>query len=132
MARCRAARWVGTPNFTCGGMAGQPNGLTFHRTAGLMPGCLCWMQNPKAQASAHFLNPKVGQLLQLVDTADKAWAQVAGNHNWISVEHEGVPGDGGPTQNQMQNDVVLIVAPGDRRDLSLAKGVVERVVDVLG
>lgn len=67
-------------------------GLVLHIEQGSEKGTDSWFHNPKAQASAHFGNAKDGTLHQWVDTDDTAWAEVAGNHYWISVENEGYSG----------------------------------------
>ena len=101
------ADWVGPiPNRTAGGM-GHVQGLVLHIEQGTERGTDSWFHNAAAQASAHFGNPKTGRLQQFVDTADKAWAEVAGNSEWISVEHEGNSGDS-LTASQLENDAQLL------------------------
>ncbi|GAB6172400.1 hypothetical protein JCM15765_18780 [Paradesulfitobacterium aromaticivorans] len=64
------------------------------------------MQNPKAQASAHYLVTKAVQIYQLVKDEDTAWhAGIVNKPNWslydgtnpnkytIGIKHEGQPGD---------------------------------------
>lgn len=93
MARMIGAVWIGpTVNRTEDGMS-VVRGLALHIQQGTEQGSEAWFKNPASKASAHFLNPKKGPLRQLVDTADRAWAQAAGNPNWISVENEGVSGE---------------------------------------
>lgn len=90
MARMPNTEWIGpTSNRTAGGMI-EVHGLVLHVQQGSEAGSEAWFKNVESQASAHFLNPKSGRLQQLVDTADRAWAQAAGNPYWISVENEGV------------------------------------------
>src|SRR5699024_10595918 len=60
---------------------------------GTLEGSQAWFNNQTAQASSHFGTGKDGELRQWVDTADRAWAQSAGNRDWLSVENEGVGGD---------------------------------------
>lgn len=67
-------------------------GLVLHIQDGSQAGSLAWCTNPQSQVSAHFFAPKVGRLVQLVDTADMAWAEAAGNPHWISIENEGWTG----------------------------------------
>lgn len=108
MARFRRARWRGPiPNRTPGGMVRPVMGLVLHIEQGTEAGTDAWFHNPKAQASAHFGNPKKGRLDQWVDTDDKAWAEAAGNSRWISVEHEGMAGDR-LTAAQIENDAHLL------------------------
>lgn len=107
MARMPHAVWIGpTVNLTPKGM-GSIYGLVLHIGQGTEQGTEAWFKNPASQASSHFLNPKTGALRQLVDTRDRAWAQAAGNPNWISVEHEGRSGDH-LTVSQLENDAQLL------------------------
>lgn len=93
MARMMGAVWIGpTVNRTPGGMS-TVRGLVLHIQQGTEQGSEAWFKNPASEASAHFLNPKSGPLRQLVDTADRAWAEAGGNPNWISVENEGLSGE---------------------------------------
>lgn len=90
MARCPFAEWHGDnlPNETKGQMHGH-NGLVVHIDAvDNINADDNWFHNPKAQASAHFGTRNDGTLVQWVDTDDTAWAEVAGNHYWLSVENE--------------------------------------------
>lgn len=76
--------WLGTPNFTPGRKGRRPIAIVNHITAGLMPGCLSWMQNRAAQASAHYLITKGGRIIQLVKDEDTAWHSGAVNRpQWI-------------------------------------------------
>lgn len=99
--------WVGSPNYRSGRNGKQPIAIVDHITAGLFPGCLTWMQNPKAQASAHYLVTKTGRIFQLVKDEDSAWhAGGVNKPNWslydgtnpntytIGIEHEGLAGEG--------------------------------------
>lgn len=102
MARFSGAEWIGpTPNETPGGQV-DVHGLVLHIQEGTEAGSESWFKNPEAQASAHFLNPKSGGLRQLVDTNDRAWAEMAGNRHWISVENEGYSGEE-LTTSQLEN-----------------------------
>ena len=49
-----------------------------------------YFDNPASQVSAHFWCSKAGNLEQYLDTDLTAWAEVAGNANYLSVETEGV------------------------------------------
>jgi hypothetical protein len=68
-------------------------GAVLHIMAGTMGGTDAWFHNPNAKASAHIGISKMGKVYQWVDFADKAWAQGAGNPDYISVENEGRGGD---------------------------------------
>lgn len=108
MARAPFARWVGpTPNRMPDGMRRPIRGLVLHITQGAIDGAESWLKNPKSKASAHFLNPKVGQLRQLVDIDDRAWTQGSGNLRWVSVENEGRSGDA-LTPDQLHNNALIM------------------------
>ena len=107
MSKFAQAKWRGPiSNKTRNGIRRPYLGLVLHIEQGTESGTNAWFHNPKAQASAHFGNPKTGQLDQWVDTDDKAWAEVGGNSRWISVEHEGHSGDK-LTASQIDNDAQL-------------------------
>lgn len=86
--------WTYSPvaNYTPNAM-GEVYGVAVHIMQGSFDGTKSWFNNPEAQASSHFGTRKDGYAEQWVDTANKAWAQMAGNENYISVENEGMPGD---------------------------------------
>lgn len=79
-------------NKTVGGQV-QHLGLIVHIMDGSFAGTKAWFNNPAAQASSHFGTNRDGYAEQWVDTDDKAWAQMAGNKDYISVENEGHGGD---------------------------------------
>lgn len=107
MSRYPAAIWRGPiPNQTGRGM-GSVYGVVLHIMSGTLTGTDSWFHNPAAQASAHFGVGKTGTVYQWVDTADKAWAQAAGNPNYLSIEHEGNAGDS-LTPAQLDADAKLI------------------------
>jgi hypothetical protein len=100
--RYPGATFIGpTVNRTDGAMS-TVYGIALHIQQGTEAGSEAWFNNPAAQASSHLLNPKTGPLRQMVDFDDKAWAEVAGNAHWISIENEGYPGDS-LTPSQVQN-----------------------------
>jgi hypothetical protein len=102
MAKMAGAQWIGpTQNRTAGGMT-EVHGLVLHIQDGTEAGSEAWFQDPDSHASAHFLNPRAGSVRQLIDTADRAWAQAAGNPYWVSIENEGRAGDA-LTTSQVQN-----------------------------
>jgi N-acetylmuramoyl-L-alanine amidase len=117
-------------NFKTGGMIRPLHGLVLHIEEGTEAGTRGWFNmsvedrqtaldaawrkggsigpQPKAYASsAHFGNPKTGLLEQFVDTANMAYAQMAGNAQWISVENEGHTGDS-LTASQINNVAALL------------------------
>lgn len=89
------ATWIGpSPNKVSGGMS-TVVGVVLHIQDGNEQGTEAWQRNPGSQVSSHFLAPKTapyGRGKQMVDTADRAWAQAAGNLHWLSIECEGVTG----------------------------------------
>lgn len=94
--------WIGpTGNQTVNGMV-EVRGLVLHIQQGTEAGSEAWFKNSASQASAHFLNPKSGSLRQLIDTRDRAWAEMSGNAHWVSVENEGMSGDS-LTPSQLEN-----------------------------
>ncbi|GAA2276223.1 hypothetical protein GCM10010145_39060 [Streptomyces ruber] len=93
MARMPGATWRPiSVNYTNGGQS-TVRGVVVHIMAGTLVGTDAWFRNPEARASSHFGTGKAGGLYQWVDTADRAWAQAAGNSSWLSVENEGQGGD---------------------------------------
>lgn len=107
MALMPNATWIGpTPNRYIGGMTAY-HVVVLHIEEGTDAGSRAWFTNPESQASAHFLNPKSGPLEQLIDSDDASWAQMAGNHIAISVEHAGNAGDD-LTPSQLENDAQLL------------------------
>ena len=112
-------------NFSKGGMDAQLQGLVLHIQAGREDGTFNWFNTSKenrekqlvaawekkgsvgkrptgGKSSAHFGNPKKGQMEQFIDTDDVAYAQMAGNKAWWSVENEGMGGDS-LTPSQLDN-----------------------------
>jgi hypothetical protein len=108
MARLTNARWRGpVPNINAGGMKRPFKGLVLHIQQGTEVGTDATFKDPTTQVSAHFGNPKSGALDQWVDTDDVAWAEVAGNTTWISIENEGNSGDV-LTASQLANVALLL------------------------
>jgi hypothetical protein len=102
------AIWHGpVPNERSESPVRKVRGLVLHIMEGSITSCDNWFHNPRAEASAHFGNPKSGELWQWVDTDREAWAQMAGNLEWISVEHEGVAPEE-LTASQLENDARLL------------------------
>lgn len=94
-----------SPNFRIGRNGRSILAIVDHITAGAFPGALNWLQNPQAQASAHYLVTRSGEIYQLVQDVDTAWhAGVVNNPDWtlydgtnpnrytIGIEHEGWDG----------------------------------------
>jgi hypothetical protein len=81
------AAWLPVVN-TSGTMVEPTRGLIAHVQQG--NGSLHdFFNDPTSQVSSHLWLSKGGTWEQYVDLADKAWAEVAGNPYWISVECEG-------------------------------------------
>jgi hypothetical protein len=92
MARMPGATWRPVPNCTRGGQEAV-YGVVLHIMEGTLDGSDAWFRKTASQASAHFGVGRDGRIFQWVDTADRAWAQAAGNRTWLSIEHEGHSGD---------------------------------------
>lgn len=101
-----AIEWRPSPNYTSGRKGKKIIAIVNHITAGLMPGCLNWLCNPKAKASAHYLVTRDGKIFQLVKDEDTAWhAGIVNKPSWklydgtnpnyytIGIEHEGFPNE---------------------------------------
>lgn len=99
--------WAGSPNYREGRNGRKPIAIVNHITSGKYPGCLTWMQNPAAKASAHYLVTKTGKIYQLVKDENTAWhaGQVSKpawplydgtnpNQYTIGIEHEALAGEG--------------------------------------
>jgi len=83
------AQWRGpTPNRVPGGMV-EVRGVVVHIADGFYEGTISHQLDPATEVSSHFIVGRDGRIAQMVDTADKAWTQKAGNGHWISVECEG-------------------------------------------
>lgn len=87
------ASWTFDPvkNFTPDGQD-RVLGLVVHIMDGSFDGTKSWFNNPQSQASSHFGTRKDGYAEQWVDTKNRAWAQMSGNHDYLSVENEGLGG----------------------------------------
>lgn len=80
------------PVSNAGGPISMIRGLVLHVQEG--NGSLYgFFNNPASQVSAHFWAAKDGRFEQYVDTDRIAWAQAAGNPNYLSVETEGYVGE---------------------------------------
>lgn len=109
-----------SPNFTVGRGGKQIIAIVCHITAGSFPGCLSWMCNPKAKASANYLVNKKGEIYQLVQDKDTSWhAGFVNKCTWnlydgtnpnrytIGIEFECISG-GELTELQYQSGLQLI------------------------
>jgi hypothetical protein len=94
-----------TSNFQRTGMSKKPKGLVIHiAEAPQLSSIYNWFNNPnqtvntssgpkRVQASAHFAIGLDGTIWQFVDTDHMAYAQMAGNSDYFSVEHVGFAGN---------------------------------------
>lgn len=92
MARLPGYTFSEVVNKTVDGM-GEVYGVVIHIMDGSFDGTKSWFNDTAAQASSHFGTARSGYAEQWVDTKDKAWAEMAGNGNYISIENEGTPPD---------------------------------------
>ncbi|WP_241831042.1 N-acetylmuramoyl-L-alanine amidase [Parafrankia soli] len=79
-------------NHSEGGMVVPTRGLIPHVQMGTAP-LFGWFSNPTAGVSSHLWLSKAGEFEQYVEFGDKAWAQGAGNSQWISCECAGTDAD---------------------------------------
>ena len=97
--------WAASPNFSKGRNGKKIIAIVNHITAGAFPGCLSWMRNPQAKASAHYLITRQGKIYQMVRDEDTSWHAGAVNKpSWplydssnpnrytIGIEHECLSG----------------------------------------
>jgi N-acetyl-anhydromuramyl-L-alanine amidase AmpD len=84
-----AAVWSPSQNYSS--RAGSAiTHIIIHDTEGSFAGSVSWLQDPVAQASAHYIiRSSDGYIVQLVREADKAWHVVCWNAWTLGVEHEG-------------------------------------------
>jgi hypothetical protein len=75
------------PNGSYG--SGAMNGVVMHTMVGNLPGTIATFNNPARQASSTFAIDQAGHIHQFgpVGAGWYAWAQVAGNRAWYSIEH---------------------------------------------
>jgi hypothetical protein len=69
-----------------------------------------WFNNPVAEVSAHFWVSKLGPVEQYVPADTVAWAEMAGNDFYCSVETEGLPTE--PLTKEQINSLALLMAWG--------------------
>lgn len=82
------AEWRG-PSPNKGGKMTQQRGAVVHIAEGYYEGTIAWQKNPDSNVSSHFIVARDGRIAQMVDTAETAWTQSAGNGKWLSIENEG-------------------------------------------
>lgn len=97
--------WAASPNYSKKRNGRKIVAIVNHITAGTFPGCLAWMRNPQAKASAHYLVTRQGKIYQMVRDEDTSWhAGMVNKPNWslydgsnpnyytIGIEHENLSG----------------------------------------
>lgn len=91
-------------NGTPGGGASVMQGVVMHTMVGDLPGTIKVFNDPKYQASAFFGIAQDGQVHQFGPVGQnwEAWAQMAGNPMWYSIEHA----DHGNTENPLTQQQV--------------------------
>jgi hypothetical protein len=79
--------------------SGDMNGVVMHTMVGNLPGTIQVFNQASYQASAHFGIDQQGHIHQFgpIGKGWIAWAQVAGNDAWYSIEHA----DNGKTENPL-------------------------------
>ena len=75
-----------SPNFNKGRGGKKIVGIVLHGTDGDFPGCLTWLTNPAAKASAHYLIDRPGPIYRLVKEEDTAWHCRGYNETTIGIE----------------------------------------------
>lgn len=111
----------------------KPDMIVSHITEGTYSGSISWLCNPESKASAHFVISKNGEITQLVDIKEAAWAngtstdptkknfygnssleiirnrKTNANYYTISIEHEGFfkDGHGALTPKQLEASIWL-------------------------
>lgn len=103
MGQYPGAIWQPSPNFWPGRGGRNPSYIIIHGTAGGSNGSsVGWLCDPASQVSAHYVITQTGQVYQLVNDVDSAWANgpiTAGHDPWwtndvnpnlitLSIEHE--------------------------------------------
>lgn len=95
-------------NGTPGGGASSMNGVIMHTMVGDLPGTIAVFNDPNWQASAFFGVAQDGHIHQFGPIGKNwmAWAQMAGNPNWYSIEHA----DHGNPDNPLTSAQILASA----------------------
>lgn len=83
---CPLALWRPVANH--GGTMRSHTGLVLHVQEGT-GSLFSWFDDPASQVSSHLWLAKDGTMEQYVDTDVEAWAEAAGNPDYLSVETEG-------------------------------------------
>lgn len=100
-----------TGNGTPGGSNSQMMGVIMHTMVGNLPGTIETFNNPASSASAYFGIAQDGEIWQFGPVGEnwEAWAQVAGNRDWYSIEHADDEKTGNPlTEAQVVASAQLV------------------------
>lgn len=83
--------FIKSPNYTKGRLLRSPKFVVIHSMAGTMQGSIITLQNPKREASAHYMVGHDGRIVQMVDEKNTAWhaGNWLANLDSIGIEHEG-------------------------------------------
>ena len=88
------AIWRPSPNYSS--RSGRAiTHVVIHTCQGGYAGCVSWLRNPAASASAHYVISSGGEISQLVENQNKAWHAQCYNPFTIGIEHEGFVADPG-------------------------------------
>ncbi len=103
------AIWAPSPNYSSrNGTAVRE--VVIHTCQGGYSGCVSWLRNTAANASAHYVvRSSDGQISQLVREANKAWHARSHNPYSIGIEHEGFVNNPSWYTNAMYNASAGIV-----------------------
>lgn len=113
------------------GVTWVPDVVVCHITEGSYDGAVSWLKNPNAKASAHFVVSRKGEITQLVDIRDTAWAngtsyepltkegatasivksrKTNANVYTVSIEHEGVfKKTGGALSKEQEKATIFLI-----------------------
>ncbi|MDY0059437.1 MAG: thrombospondin type 3 repeat-containing protein [Myxococcota bacterium] len=88
------AIWRPSPNYSSRNGSAVTH-VVIHTCQGGYNGCVGWLRNPAANASAHYVVSSGGEISQLVENRYKAWHAQCYNPFTIGIEHEGFVDDPG-------------------------------------
>ena len=88
------AHWRPSPSYSSRGGSGITQ-VVVHTCQGAYAGCVSWLRNPRARASAHYVVSPGGEVSQLVENRHKAWHAQCYNPHTIGIEHGGFVQDPG-------------------------------------
>src|SRR5512138_1410280 len=71
-----------------GGMV-EYRGLVLHTAEGYYEGTISWQKGANSVSSHFVVGKSAGEWCQMMDDADGAWTQRAGNYHWLSSENAG-------------------------------------------